>query len=128
MVDIKRKLNLEQEKEIINLYINEKLSLSKIGLVYNVSSETISNVLVRNDIKLRCKGGKEQIDKKDLFKMYYEDNMTMEEIAKKYDTTAKAISYQFNNIYKDNYIKKPQTLYYNQDLIQDFFKEIDTEF
>lgn len=45
-------------KEIIDLYVNKRLSTEKIGKIYNVSDQTISSLLKRNNIivdKRRCR-------------------------------------------------------------------------
>lgn len=43
----------EQIKEILNLYINQKLGMEKIGKLYGVSKTVISRILKENKIKYR---------------------------------------------------------------------------
>lgn len=45
--------NTKRDKEIINKYINDKLSLSKTGSLYNLSKERIRQILNNNNIKTR---------------------------------------------------------------------------
>lgn len=47
------KFNITQQKEIINLYLEQKLSTNKIGKIFEASSETIRNILIRNNITIR---------------------------------------------------------------------------
>jgi hypothetical protein len=49
----KRFLTLDQEKTVINEYVEKKLSTCKISKTFKTNSELIRNVLIRNNIKLR---------------------------------------------------------------------------
>ena len=52
------KINFKEEdiKEIIRLYMEERLSLAKIGQKFSVSPRPIKRILKENDITLRTNG------------------------------------------------------------------------
>lgn len=49
------KLDISQKKQVIDLYLNEKISTTKIAKLFKVNSETIRNTLLSQNIKLRNK-------------------------------------------------------------------------
>jgi predicted DNA-binding protein YlxM (UPF0122 family) len=68
------KLTFNDEKDVIDLYVNQKKSLSSIGEKFNVNLVTIKNVLKRNSIETRKPGNS--------FKFF--DNETVEKIIELY--------------------------------------------
>lgn len=59
-----RIFNLYQEKEIIDLYLNKKLSQKEIANKYSCCTETIHKILIRNNIEIKTqpRKNKEQIN------------------------------------------------------------------
>jgi len=52
-IDIRKKRNIEKEKEIIEYYSNNIVSLKEVGIKFDLSLQTISNILQRNNMKIR---------------------------------------------------------------------------
>lgn len=50
-----RRFSPEQEKEICNKYLDEKLSMGKLSQIYNCDRTTVSDVLSRNNIEKRAR-------------------------------------------------------------------------
>ena len=44
------------EKEIIDLYIKEKISMVSVGAVFNCSGSTIKKILIKNNVRIRKRG------------------------------------------------------------------------
>lgn len=120
-----KKIDNKTEKEIIKKYTVEKLSQKEISKHYGICDTTVSNILKRNNIKARTNGGIDKIDKNDLYKYYYEKNMTLKEISNIYNVTIETIRLQL--IKNGLYNKKKYNAYTNPDLIDDYFEKIDNQ-
>ena len=113
------KNNKEIENYVINMY-NLGNSCRLIGDTLGINSVTVFNILKRNNIQTRTKGGiyKLPIDQ---IVSDYKNGIKVTELASKY-------SVDINTIY--NYLKNAGVernyIYINQSLRRDYFKNIDT--
>lgn len=114
-----KKIDVEVENEIIKLYCEGK-AMRMIGEILNLSITTIFNVLKRNNVQTRTRGGIYSLDEKLIIKQY-QDGISSQEIANKYNVCCHTIT----NILEKNNIKR-NNLYYNKSLIENYWKDIDT--
>jgi ribosome-interacting GTPase 1 len=96
--------NTKRDKEIINKYLNDKMSLSKTGSLYNLSKERIRQILNNNDIKPRkytvskyLKYSKDDINA--IIKEHYNKRKSLYRIFKS-KRISSATFYKYLDIYK----------------------------
>lgn len=102
-----RKLNLNK-KEVIRLYLKERLSQNTIAKKFKCNTSSIGKFLKKNNIKIR-KFTKTKnklwnmrgLNEKEIIKLYTQNNISMKRIAKRFDCSDALIS----KILKENSIK-----------------------
>lgn len=114
-----QKISFELENKIIEIY-NSGKSMKQIGNDFHISNTTVFNVLKRNNIKTRTKGGIYKINDTNVIELYKAGNSSSD-IAKKYNVTHNTII----NILEKNNIKR-DNIYHNINLISDYFHKIDS--
>lgn len=127
-----KRTDLKIEKYCVSLYKdgNSLKQISEILKNENISLNpvTVYNILCRNNINLRNKGGKENFSVEEILNMkylYFEENKTLQEIADKYNCVVNTVK---KNIKDDvRYLNRVKLNYKNIDFIEDFFENIDTE-
>lgn len=104
------KFSEEVEKEICDLYVNEKISTNQLGKMYNVEHGTIKNILLRNDIDIRNfqdaqlslfhKNELPELfnDSEMLYDLHWNKNKTCKEIGKMIGVDAGTIRRQMNKL------------------------------
>lgn len=114
-----KRINKKTEQEIIENY-QQGLSMAAVGSKFNVSPVTVKNILERNKIPKRTKGGIYKIPDEDVIKRY-KNNESCQSIADSYKVSFHTISniLEKHNIPRDN-------RYYNLNLKLDYFENIDT--
>ncbi|MBP3732204.1 MAG: hypothetical protein J6I84_03050 [Bacilli bacterium] len=107
------------EKQVISEYNNGK-SLSKLGESYGLSPVTVLNILKRNNIQVRTKGGIYKLDEDSIINKY-KSGKSCREIAEENGVCLKTIcnTLEKNNIARDN-------IYHNKSLISNYWEEINT--
>lgn len=90
-----KRLTLEQEREIVRLYIEEKLSTWDIGPKFNVLNVCIMKVLKRNGIILR--------NRSDAAKMYSVDRNYFNHVDTKEKAYILGLMYSDGNVWKDSF-------------------------
>lgn len=115
-----------KEQDIIKMYIVENLSCKKIADIINTNPTTVFNILKKNNIQTRTKGGIYKLDADKISDMYYLNNMTLNDIANELDVTLETIRQCLitNRVYK----KKSGNAYSNSNLSESFFESIDCEY
>ncbi len=114
-----KKIDKEIEKVIIERYQNG-IPMRLAGADLNINATTVFNVLKRNNIKTRTKGGIDQLDAESII-MEYKKGISSTKIAKKYEVDVHTIT----NILEKNGIKR-DNLYYNINLVENYWEIIDT--
>lgn len=114
-----KKIDKEVENNIIQEYKNGK-SCRAIGEVYNISGATVFNILVRNNITKRTKGGIDPLPEDEIIELY-KNGISSMKIAEQYNTTCNTIldCLKRNNIKIDN-------KYHNLTLNHNYFEDIDS--
>lgn len=119
-----KKTNIELERIIIEEYISG-FSCTQIGTKYNMSNTTIFNILKRNNITMRTKGGLYKLPEKAICDYYSIKHKTLKEISDMYNCSIETI----RNIIIKNNIEIINRLHrYNPNLNEDYFENIDDEF
>lgn len=124
-----RKIDITIEKRVIELYTKQKLSMNNISKKLleediKISSTTVKNILDRNNVHTRTNGGIYKIPIEEIFELYINQNKTLKEIGKIYNTSPVTI----RKVLIDNDIdRKSMSDYTNPNLAHDYFEEIDTE-
>ena len=113
-----KKINLETEQEIIELY-QSGLSMAKAGALYGISGATVMAILNRNNIPKRTKGGIYKLPEKEIITRYQQGE-SCQSIANSFNVTFHSIS----NILEKNNIKR-NNRYKNLKLDEDYFEKID---
>lgn len=116
-----RKINTEQEKEIILLY-NEN-SLMRIGKIYNVSWATIRNCLIKNGVKLKNKKIYSfTSEQENQIITLYNNKINVNYIAERFNVSQSTI---FNMLKKFNIKRKKNDTKYTLD--EHFFDNVNTK-
>lgn len=113
----------EEQKLIIDSYINEtNLSLEQIAQKFNISSSTVSRIIRINNIPKRSQNIKEK-NQEQIIEEYLKGKSKLY-LSKKYNTSTEHITkiLKENNITKISLAKQK-----NPNLIEDYFKNIDTK-
>ena len=120
-----KKIEKELELKIIELY-QKGLSVKSVAKELNdcISDTTVFNVLKRNNIPRRTKGGIARPDVKLVLTDYFENNFTVAEISKKYKISQWTVR---DMIKGEGYELKKQTFYHNPNFNEKYFEDIDTE-
>lgn len=115
----------ELELRVIKLY-ESGLSFNSIArkLDSKISSTTAYNIIKRNDIPTRTRGGIRELPIKEIVDYYYIQNLSVLEIAKKYNVHEKTI---YNYLSRNGYEARGVGEYHNPELMHDYFENIDTE-
>ncbi len=117
-----QKTNKKLEEKIINSYINNEGGVKVIGDKYNINPITVYNILKRNNVSIRTKGGydKNYFDKEKIINEY-SSGVKVTDIAKEYNVPIETIYYilKTSNIPRDH-------IYINANLRRDYFHEIDS--
>ena len=114
-----KRTDVKTEEKVIELY-NNGLSVVKIGKELSINSVTAFNILKRNKIDMRTKGGIYHLNDKDII-ADYKNGVKIVDIAKKYNVDARTIyNYLQNNDIKRDYV------YINKTLRRDYFRNIDS--
>lgn len=99
-----KKLSKEKEKEILKLYLEDKLSTTQISKISKISSTCVSNIVKRNGIVPRNiseskKGVKKgtKLPVEEIIFLYTKQNKTSIEIATKLGVTKRSILMILNN-------------------------------
>lgn len=112
----------ELEEKIIKSYIDNKGGVKVIGDMYNINSVTVYNILKRNNVDMRSKGGYDRnyFDKEKIISDY-SSGKRVTDIAKEYDVPIETIYYilKTSNIPRDY-------VYINHNLKRDYFFDIDS--
>lgn len=118
VIDMK-KTSKELEYDIIKEYDSGK-SCREVGRIFDISESTVFNILVRNGVTRRSKGGLYPLPEQKIIQLYKE-GFSATQIAKKYGTTWNTIltCLKRNNIQIDN-------KYHNLTLKHDYFERIDS--
>lgn len=113
-----KKTTKEREQEIIQYY-NSGNSMAKTGENFNISSTTVLNILNRNNIQKRTKGGIYKLPENDIID-FYTKGKSCQEIADYYNVSFHTISdiLENNNIARNNRYK-------NIELDINYFQKID---
>lgn len=88
------------ENELLNLYLIDKLSIKDILKYYNCGYPFVKKLLLKNHIPLLAGGTKRKLPpppKDELLKFYYDDNLTLWEIAEIYGVTKTPVARWFRN-------------------------------
>lgn len=109
----------EKEQEIIAFYKNGN-SMAKTGKFFGISAVTVKNILERNGIQKRTKGGIYALPEKEIIKKY-QSGISTTIIANEYNVTIHTIT----NLLERNNIKR-NNRYQNINLDIDYFEKIDT--
>lgn len=115
-----KKTDIEIENKVICEYVNNGLSFKQIGDKLGINSVTAFNIIKRNGICSRTKGGIYSLPIDEIKRMYL-DGIPVVEISKKFNVNCKTI-YNYlekNEIYR-NYI------YHNRTLNRRYFQNIDS--
>lgn len=120
-----QKTNQELEQLVIHEYLHPNKGSSgvkAIGDKLGLNSVTVFNILKRNNITLRSKGGYEKnyFDKDEIVSDYL-NGVRITEIAKKYNVAVETIYY----FLKQLGVERNQ-IYINKNLRRDYFREIDS--
>lgn len=107
------------ERQVIVEY-NSGKSLSSVGKIFNLSQVTVYNILKRNNITLRTKGGIYKLDEDNIVSEY-KIGKTCKEIADKNNVSLNTVC----NILKKNKIPR-DNIYHNNDLVNNYWENIDT--
>ena len=107
------------EQKIIKGYLNGK-SMAQLKNLFNVGTTTVLNILKRNNIETRTKGGVKKLDE-DLIVSEYKKGTSSYKIAEKYNISVSRIYC----ILKRNEIERNNN-YHNLDLISDYWNKIDS--
>lgn len=113
------KINIDVELEIIKKY-KSGLSMRKIGIETNLSITTIFNILKRNNIETRTKGGIDKLNSEEIITLY-KSGIPSTKIAEKYNVNVHTITLilEKNNITRNN-------IYHNINLKNDYWEIIDS--
>lgn len=114
-----KKISIDVELDIIKKY-KDGLSMSKISNITNIPTTTIFNILKRNNIKTRTKGGIDKLNDDEIITLY-KNGMSSTKIAEKYNVGVHSITLilEKNNIKRDN-------IYHNLNLKEDYWENIDS--
>ena len=117
-----QKTSKEIEEQIITSYINNEGGVKFIGNKYGMNSITVYNILKRNNVSIRTKGGydRDYFDKEKIINEY-SSGIRVTDIAKEYNVPIETIYYvlKSSNIPRDH-------IYINANLRRDYFHEIDS--
>lgn len=119
-----RRTDKETEKEIILKY-KEGLSCRTIGNAVGVNPVTVMNILKRNDIIMRTKGGIERLPNDEIKNMYVEQRKTLLEISNHFGVTIETIRLKLIEM---NIDRRTMSEHYNPNLNHDYFECIDDEY
>lgn len=113
------------EDSVIQLY-QGGLSFKSIEKELNglINSTTAFNIIKRNNIPTRTKGGIYKLPIEEIVEDYYNQNILVSDIATKYNVNEKTI---YNYLEKNGHKAKSMSEHYNPNLIHGYFKNIDTE-
>lgn len=115
-----KKLDVEIENEIIKYYIEYFYSCRKISKDLGISGATVLNVLKRNGIPTRTKGGIYELPTS-LLVQKYREGVSIIQLSKEYQVCVQTIA---------NYLAKAEinlnNIYYNKKLDRNYFDKIDT--
>lgn len=114
-----KKIEKEVELKIIELY-NSGKSMNSIGLDIKISPVTVKNILERNKIPKRTKGGIYQLPSNEIVEAYKTRQSCMK-LALKYNVTPNTI---INILAKNNIIRNNN--YHNLNLKENYWKIIDS--
>lgn len=112
------------DKEIENLIIERYQSgipMRFVGKDFGINGTTVFNILKRNKIKTRSKGGIEYLNEEEIVSLY-KSGMSSSFIAEKYNVTTHTIT----NLLEKNGIQR-NNIYHNLNLIEDYWENIDTK-
>lgn len=119
-----RKTNKDIELQIIDEY-NNGLSCKKIGEKLKMNTTTIFNILKRNNITLRTKGGIEKLPINKIKNMYINDHQTLKQISEHFNVTIETIR---SLILKENIKIRNMSEHHNPNLNHDYFENINNEY
>lgn len=114
-----KKIEKEVELKIIELY-NLGKSMNSIGLDIKISPVTVKNILERNKIPKRTKGGIYELPSNKIVEAY-KAGQSCTKLASKYNVTPTTIT---NILAKNNIIRNNN--YYNLNLNENYWKIIDS--
>lgn len=114
-----KRTDRETENKVISEY-NSGKSLAKIGRLLGLSPVTVMNILNRNNIQLRTKGGIYRLDEDSVINSY-RSGQTCKQIAENFNVCLKTIC----NILEKNGIDR-DNIYHNISLINNYWENIDT--
>lgn len=103
-----KKVDISKEK-LKKMYLEDNLSLEKIGKIYGVSRNTIRNKVIEYNLQKEIKN-KKDISKEELYELYINQNLLQKEIAETKQISIKKIQ----RLLKKYGIKKPKELFYFQ--------------
>ncbi len=112
----------ELEKKIIESYNNNEGGVKAIGDMYNINSVTVYNILKRNNVVMRSKGGydRDYFDKEKIISDYSSGKKVVD-IANEYNVSTEIIYY----ILKNSNVPRDY-IYINHNLKRDYFSDIDS--
>ena len=99
--EAKLKGKVSDEEKIIELYKSGKSSVY-IGKLFQVSPQVILNILSKNNIQKRTRGGAKKLPIDDIIKEY-QDGMSGAQLGKKYNVSNKTI---YNHLKNNNIVKR----------------------
>lgn len=115
------------DSEIIKKY-NEGLSCKAISDLFNneFSSTYVRNLLKRNNIELRTKGGRNKIDTSEIIRLYTEEKLSLQEIANR--TGRKSLESIRQLLLNANVTMRNRASKKDWNLNESYFNEINSEF
>lgn len=115
----------ERDNLIIKLYCCENKSCKQIGEEIGVNSVTVYNVLTKNNIPMRTKGGIKPLDEKKIVKEYVYEMKSLSTISSIYNVSPNTIK---RILLKNDVDMRPSstTKTLNPDLKEDYFDSIDS--
>ena len=115
-----RKIDKETEDLIIERY-QSGIPMRFVGQDLGINGTTVFNILKRNKIKTRSKGGIEHLNEEEIISLY-KSGISSSIIAEKYNVTIHTIT----NLLEKNGIQR-NNIYHNLNLIEDYWENIDTK-
>lgn len=114
-----KRTDREIENKVISEY-NSGKSLAKVGKPLGLNPVTVMNILNRNNIQLRTKGGIYKLNEDSVINSY-KSGQTCKQIAENFNVCLKTIC----NILEKNGVNR-DNIYHNISLINDYWENIDT--
>lgn len=114
-----KRFSQELEQQVITLY-TQGLSMKECGKQCGINATSVFNILKRNNITSRTKGGIDPISNVEIADLY-KQGKSCQEIANMFNVTVHAISDRLEklNIPRNN-------IYYNKTLIKDYWQDINS--